>query len=433
MARNAIERRIDHLASLWNSASDEPAIRLVRWLVDLDEGRMVDVFVALEGQSAAQTADAFLKLGTPFENERDYATALLRELMAAAEASREGLRAKGLRDDWRAPAATQGQGAGRHLLIAAASLAAHYEDRFERLVLVLAPAAIRDSAGWRRWIEQLLRADIPASLRVMLCDPADAPLLDGIEAGAPGRAITLEPRLNMVAAISELARAEGADGPAKSFRIQLVALAAAARVKNGEAAQQAADRAVAIAHAEKWPDQEVVAMMALGATRLATGELDLAVRAYRGAFRAAEQAGVVGHPAAPKLRVAAGMGLGGAMLAAACWADAARVYEATAPLALTAQDGIMTVEAWRMASYCHAQAGAAAHSWQCGAEALQAGAALPPDLRGASTLPWVAQTMLRLIKGHVQQEQHTASLRARMDALLGQGWEARLDPAPAAP
>src|SRR5688500_13978963 len=70
MAKNVIENRIDRLASLWNASSD-PEVRLVRWLVSLDERRMVDVFPALENEEIGQTADGFLRLEAPFSCVED--------------------------------------------------------------------------------------------------------------------------------------------------------------------------------------------------------------------------------------------------------------------------------------------------------------------------------------------------------------------------
>jgi hypothetical protein len=294
------------------------------------------------------------------------------------------------------------------------------------LVLFLTPAMISDVPAWQRWLEQMLSSGIPSSLRVMVADPIDTPSLDELAARCPSRVLTIEPRLDMPAAMSELARSEGPDGPAKSYRIQLVALASAAGVKNGDAAQQAADHALTIARAEGWPDQEVVVQMAMGSTRLATGEFELSKRAYRAAFKAAEAAEEAAHPAAAKLRVAAGMGLAGAMLAASDWPDAARTYEATAPLAVAAEDSVMTVEAWRMASYCHAQAGAAGAAWRCGDEALWVGEALDDTTRQASTLPWVGQTMLQLLETHDRKDAFASGVIRRLNGLLGEGWEERL-------
>lgn len=428
MAKNAIERRIDRLAGLWNEASDDPEVRLVRWLVSLDERRMLDIFAALENEEVGQTADGFLRIAAPFAGMGDYAGALIDELVTLYEASREGLLGKGLAADWRVPEALPGEAAGRFFLRAAASLATYYPDRLDSLVLYFAPSHIADEAGWRTWLDHLLQAQTPAPLRFMVADPVEAPLLDALDARADGRAVTLEPRLDMAAAMGELARAEGNDGPAKSLRIHLVTLAGAAQVKNAKAAQQAAHHALAVAREQQWPDQEVVIHMAMGATHLATGAHASAVDSYRAALEAARQALAAGHPAGAKLRVAGSMGLGGTLLAAARWPEAAQAYEAAAPLAVAAEDGVMALEAWRMASHCHAAAGDAPAAWRCGGLALEAGSGLPDDLRQTSTLPWVAQTLLRLLEGHRERDRYASPVRARMEALLGAGWEARLEP-----
>jgi hypothetical protein len=142
---------------------------------------------------------------------------------------------------------------------------------------------------------------------------------------------------------------------------------------------------------------------------------------------AARRAAEAEHPAAAKLELSAGMGLGGALLAGARWAEAAKVYEACAPLAVAAPDDTMRLEAWRMAAHCYEQAGADPDAWRCARQAIEAGEALPEDRRKTSTLPWVGRTLLRLLERHYDDGRLAAALRARLDALLGAGWEGALE------
>jgi Domain of unknown function (DUF6531) len=422
--KNAIERRIDRLAELCNGALADAAIRLICWRCDLDERRMLGIFVELEAQDVAQTVGTFIKLAAPFTAPHDYADALVREIEAQYEASRDGLRQQGLFDGWRVPERQPDDPSGQYLLRAVDTLREAYADRMQLLVLVLAPDAIADGRAWRYWLERLALAQIPPLLRIMVIDPIEAPLLEGLDEASPGCVVTIEPSLDMPAALDELARSEGQDGPAKTFRIHLVTLSNAASKGNAKAAERAASRALAVAREQGWPDQEVVVHMALGASRLAASRCDPAATSYRDALLAARRAGEAKHPAAGKLELAAGMGLGGALLAGTEWAQAAKVYEACVPLATVVGDNIMTLEGWRMAAHCHEQAGADTEAWRCTLQAIAAGEALPEEQRRTSSLLWVGGGLLRLLDRHYDDQRDAVELRVRLDALLGGGWGA---------
>ncbi|MGF7212417.1 hypothetical protein GGE65_007044 [Skermanella aerolata] len=422
--KNAIERRVDRVAKLWNAFAADPDLRLLCWSCDRDERRVIDIFVALESEEAAQTPDAFIRLTSPFEHASSYAPALLEELATQYAQSREGLAEAGVPADWRVPEPVSDEAAGRRLLRAARSFHHCYRDRMDRLVLMLVPDRIDDPAGWLDWLARLAVADVPASVRIMVTDPSEAPMLaERLEQEAAERAVVVAPGLDMPAALDELARSEGEDGPAKQFRIAFVSLGTAAGKGNLKAAQRAAQTALGIARRERWIDQEVVVHMALGGARIGAKALGPAADSYREAILAARRARQARHPVAGKLELVAAMGLGSALVAAATWPEAARVYEAAAPIAAAAKDAVMGLEAWRMAAWCHEQAGNDREAWRCALKALDAGEALPEPMRATSTLPWVGDTLLRLLDRHYRDGDHAAVVRRRLETLLGPEWD----------
>jgi hypothetical protein len=116
------------------------------------------------------------------------------------------------------------------------------------------------------------------------------------------------------------------------------------------------------------------------------------------------------------------MGEGAALVAAERWPDAATVYERAVGLAEAAQDLTMTLEAWRMAAWCHEQAGADGEAWRCGQQALKAGEALPEAQRAQSTLPWVGELLLRLLERNYNDPRHAEQVQAQLVHLLGPEW-----------
>lgn len=431
--RNAVERRLERVAELWDRFAADPSLRALRLRGVLDDLRLVDLFIDVQNEEFGTAPDVFVRLGPSFRDPACYADDLISALCEQYEAARPELRARGIPADWEPPAALSEETDEAFLLRFAASFQAFYAERMQCLVLVLAPDAVADDQAFLDWIANLLDLGVPATLRLLVPDPAEAPRLEGLDERAPGLAVTINPALDMPGALEELARSEGEEGPAKLFRIHLVSLANAAGKGNITAAELAARRALEVAKKEDWPDQALVAHMGLAAAYLAAKRPDDAVGSYRKAMVAAEAAAKKEHPAAAKLRVSAVMGEGAALVAAAHWAEAAGVYERAAPLAEAAADPVMLLEAWRMAGYCHEQAGADRDAWRCGQLALEAGDKLPPEQRQQSTLPWVGQMLRRLLQRHYQDDHHSQALDARLDGLIGPGWERTLATEGAAP
>ena len=60
--KNAIEQRLDHIEALWNAFADKPDARRCRWLVSIDERRMIDVFVEVQYDESGAVPDVFVRL-----------------------------------------------------------------------------------------------------------------------------------------------------------------------------------------------------------------------------------------------------------------------------------------------------------------------------------------------------------------------------------
>jgi tetratricopeptide (TPR) repeat protein len=432
--RNAIERRVDRLADQWRAFAADPALRLLRWRATADDLRMVDLFVDVQGEELGTTPDVFVRLGPAFGDPSRYASALLSAFLDQYDAARHDLETQGIAAGWQLPEAAIDETDPAFLVRAATSFQAYYAERMQCLVLVLAPGAVADDRAFAAWLIDLLQQGLSPALRLMVPDLADAPRLDGLDKMAPGLAVTIDPALDMPGALEELARSEGAEGPAKLFRVNLASIASAGARGNLTAAERAAGRALEVARKEEWADQALVAHMALAAVYLGAGRAEDAVGCYRKAGIAAEAVAAKGHPAAAKLRLTATMGEGAGLVAAARWREAAAAYEHAAPLAETAGDPLMLLEAWRMAGWSYEQAGADRDAWRCGQLALEAGERLPTDQRGQSTLPWVGQMLLRLLDRHYRDDVHQAKvMRSRLDGVFGKGWERALEPEGAIP
>ncbi len=422
--KNAIERRIDELAGLWNEFASNPQPRMLRWLTDADGAQLVEVFLEVQNEEVGDVPDLFIRFDTPFEDPRRHGLALLALLREKYEEIREGIAAEGIASEWTCPTPRPGESDIAALAKACASLRTYYEAIMENLVLVLMPQAVADVAGWQEWLRKLVRSGLPANVRVMVLDDEEAPILDTVCKAEPERIVTVTPDLDMPGAMEELARS-GGTGPGVSFRRHFVALSNAAAAGDLAKAARSGAAALSIASEHHWPQMQVVIHMALGGAYLGVGKLVEALASYRTAGKVAGDATAEGDPLGPKLRVQSLLADGSALVSGGQHAEAAVVYETAAPLATQQGDHLMAMESCRMAAYCHEMNGQFELAWRCGQLALEAGGSLDDQLRTNSTLQYVGQGLLRLTK-HRAYARMADDVRERMAELIGPDWEQKV-------
>lgn len=421
--KNAIELRLAELDERWNVFAESAGPRLLRWVADAESGQLVDGWVQLACEGDGDLPDFFLRLETPFASSV-HGLSLVEELHAQVEAARAALAEEGEALEWSVPPVLLGETDVSALARCCAAFQAHHGERMLKLGVMLAPREVLDPAGWQQWLHRLVHASASDAVRFLVVDPADAPLLDALAAAEPVLVASEPLDLDMAGARAELAAGAAGDDPGSQFRVHFVALTNAAGKGELAAAHEAAERALAIAGQHGWMAMQVVVYVALGSAYVSGGHTDHALVAYRGARQAAHGAAQQGDPSAPKLVVQSWLGEGTALVSAGRFDEAAAVYAQAAPVATSCGDPMMTLEAWRMAAYCHEQAGDADSAWRCGHAALDAGEQLDEGMRAASTLPFAGQGLLRLAQRWAYADQADA-VRARMTALVGPDWETR--------
>lgn len=427
--KNAIERRLDWLHDQWVEFVEQPDARVLRWVIRPDELRLIEVFLEKEADDrAGELPDLFLRLAAPFSDVNSYGDALLEELLAWYEATRPELEEEGIDASWASPREAE---PNTHSLIrfvaASASLREHYQELVEVLALVLTPGDVADTGEWQRWL--LAAAErVPETVRIVVLDDVEAPQLAGLAEVVP-LVVTTAAGLDMPAAMTELARAGGSGRPDAQFRVRFTELGQAVGGGDLEGAERAGGAALAIAQENGWTHLVGAVQLVLGGAFVGAGRTTEAVERYRAVGAAGVQLEEQGDPdgVGCKLRLQASFAAGAAYVAEPDWAAAARTYEAAAPLAVSARDPLMLFEAWRMASYCHEQAGEAARAWECGMDGLRAADAVPPDQRANSTLPHLGDAMMRLA---ASSPEHQEVIHGTMVELTGTpGWRPQQPPA----
>lgn len=397
MAQNPVEQRLADLARDWLIFRDDDPASLLIWQVADNARRLVAAF--FESQKYASdyaTGDLFIDFDTPFEYALQYSRDLKIFLAESYAASVDALRQQGESVNWAFdPTAFPDSPEG--FVRAVGSFIAHYGERIGTLVVVLQPESGVDRAGFAQWLQRVLATHPPRRLRFVLLDSSDSPRLNAFSAADDTPIARRVLALDGHAVAQETFAQEATVGAAGIFRNQLAALIALVERGSVEQVKSKARDALAFVRQQHWQDQEVVVRLLVAGALLKAARHDEAVAVYQASRQAAEQALAAGHPAGQKMILQTWFGEAGAQLAAGQSALAAASYRQAARSAQADQNLILTIEARRMAAYCHAQAGELPAAHACSRQALAAGASLKAEVRGLTSLPLAAMDFMRTL------------------------------------
>ncbi|WNG22795.1 hypothetical protein F0U62_01215 [Cystobacter fuscus] len=420
--KNAVERRLDVLHDQWTEFAQLPEARLLRWVVEPDEVRMVEAFLRKEeDERLGECPDLFLRLEEPFDEPARYGRTLREALVRLEEESRAGLEEEGL-SGWRCPPVKGGATDEEAFLAACESLRSHYESLCEHLVLVLLPVRGTDAGAWREWLRRAVEKAEAPHVRLVVLDDARTLALEPLAELLPERVVTIPARLDMGRALEELSREAGhVDTPGGQFRELFVRMGNAATKGHVDKVEELGARAVAVAAGHGLHSLVVTARFVMGGAQLGAQRPREALEHYRQAEAAAEQSEAKGEPEGALLRLKARLAQGAARVTAQEYAQAATLYEQTALLARALKDARMELECWRMASWCCELQKEVERAWAHGQRAWEVGRAMDTGTRETSTLPYVAEALVRL--SHERRGPRAArEMELEVESVLGQDW-----------
>jgi hypothetical protein len=218
------------------------------------------------------------------------------------------------------------------------------------------------------------------------------------------------------------------DSQGARYRELLARLAGAAQRGELKQVERLGDDAVRVATQQGWHGLAVAAHWVVAGALLAAGKPQEAADRYRQAEAAASEAELKGETQGAGLRLKTRVALGAALVAARQWSLAAPLYEETAPLARTLKDAHLELECWRMGSFCRESLPELDKALVDAQQAWEVGKALEPQARATSTLPYVAEALVRLRQAR-QGEAAARQMETEARALLGQGWRSSLQAA----
>lgn len=430
---NAVTRRLALITERYEEFRSDDDARLLRFLADAGDAKLLEVWLEVEDTEGGTQPDLFLRMTSPFKDNTRFGFALIEEIKKHYADFSEGLKEEGLPAAWKCPPhEPAAESDVKALARTCASLRAAHADLMDTLVLALFPPAIYDPREWQRWLYALIRAEgLPPEVRFLVLDDLIQPRMESLAKAEPKRMMTQPLALDLDGAMNETAAA-GDDGSAgAAFRKHFTALATAAGRNDTAACGKHSEAALGIADAEAaagkpgWLPLKAVIHLTLGVAHLNAKRTDQAVKTYGDAEKAALAAMEKQEPGAGKLRIQAKLSAGSALVGAARFPEAGKIYEETAPLAAAEPDPILELESLRMAAYCREASKDWEGAWNLGGKALKAGEKLEPSLKANSTLPYVGQGLTRV--NNKARKTDGATLKKHLDKVIGEGWEKKIE------
>ena len=401
-ANDPIGQRLMLLSDLYAEFAAEPNARILRWVLESDEVRMVDAFVAMEQDDrAGQLAEIFLTLEAPFERTESHGLSLRDELLSGYATSASAIVQSGVEANWRAPEVDPREDDVACLIRTCQSFLDHYAFP-GRIVLLLRPVQVRDARAYDAWLQRFALA-APERVRAMLFDLSDQRMHQALADRDPECIVSCEPQLNMPQALEELSVAGGNfDTPGGQFRMYFVKLGSALRANDLDEAIRIGELALAIATSQNWHYLQVPVHMVLAGALSGAGRHDDAFLRYRAAEQAAldgeTNGGAAEREICPRLRMQARLGLGAGLIHARSWKAAAELYEATAPLAEALADLRSVLDCHRLASFCLEQDKQLDEAFRIGLLGLAVARSMDVETRETSSFAYLGEALLRLTR-----------------------------------
>lgn len=431
---NPIQRELEKLNEQWEEFISSK-LPILRWHFAADDMDLAFGFIKTKEQLDEKNPELFIHLHAEFHSVETFSYALAEEMnqmiaegIADAELDEAESQSPATTiHDWTPPDLTDCRTGYNALFRSCVHALQAFEDYVHYLVIIITPTAVKNrdayTEWWRNCCEINSRYQWPDSLKIVFFDIEKESPLATLAREKQQHMHSMDAPVDMNAAIQGVLKEADDGSPHAAFRKITVDLQKAVGKQDKAAMEKLSSTAIALAQEHHWLDMWVVTLLTRAAGYLGFQAYDLALADYRNAQIISAQGEQENVPGCNKLQLQARVCEGTCLFSAGRFEEAANAYAQGAQLAETQQDSLMTLEGWRMASFCMERAGYKKIAWEYGMKALDTGSKMEEQERAHSTLPFLAQALLR-ISPNGDMDQH---IKQRFNQLLGDDWQQRLE------
>ncbi len=422
---NPITDRIKVITKHWTTFAKDPDARICRWKVESDEVRMIEAFIKRESANEAETDDYFLSFRPPFDHYDDYAILL----NAVIQEEIEVLQKQFNEEVFKTPASNSTgfkiKNAPSYFLNQLSDLRTGFLDFPGHLVAVLLPGEIADTKGYLKWLEQVIKNEIPDNVRFLVIDLDTAPFYQALAEKYPRLIHTIEPNLDMDGAMKELASAGDPRDPGVKFRKLLVEMsqhAAKGRIKEMERTGEAA---IAVATQQGWQELQTNTYFLMASGYLRTGDKEKSIATYDKAALIAATGWQDGDDLCAKLLVQILLCKGSVFFGEKDYEMAREIYTNAIAPADDVKFHMGHLEARRMIATCYDFENEKKEAWKTYMEALDIGEHIDAEFRSSSTLPYVGAALVRIADDD-GKDKVVKEIEEKMEELCGADWKKKV-------
>ena len=431
---NAITQRLDKLSTLWQQFLSMPQARVCRWLIADDEASMMDTFIGVESEDST---DFIFELNAPFIKSDTYGQHLSEELSELIEGIRPALQAEGFVINWFSQYEYDRRNAALGFMDNINALPYGFDAALEGgntylsgrqaelevFIFCIKPTAI--TKDYEMWLADAIEARIDPRVRLLLIDRKETMLLDKLAKKYQGIVHTIQPELDMPAAIRQLAATGNPSDPGVKFRKAFVELTQAATRADISAVNKLAVLPLSIATENNWMPMQVAVHAVKGNTFLNAKRYNEALQVYDHAYQLAAAGYAQGDEIGGILTIQLLFAKATVFISTKNFREAAETYSQAATRSEALKDYFQVMEARRMEGFCHQQLSKPYESWDAYNLALQCAEQLDTMTLENSTFPYVGQALLDLAQKLGKKDDYF-KIDKTMIAYIGTDWKKKI-------
>jgi tetratricopeptide (TPR) repeat protein len=421
-APNAITQRLDKLSTLWQQFLSMPNARVCRWLIEEDENAMMDTFIGIQSEDGR---DFVFELNTPFTKSETYGQQLSDELSELIEGIRPALQAEGFLINWYSQHDYDRRNPALGFVQNINALPYGFETLDEDVVFVFCIKPTTINKEYETWLMDAIEVRLDPRVRLLVIDRKDGIVLDKLAKKYTGIIHTIQPDLDMPAAIRQLAASGNPADPGVKFRKAFVELTQAAGKLNIDAVNKLAVLPLSIATENNWMPMQVAVQAVKGNTLLNVKRYNEALQVYDHAYHLAAAGYAQGDEVGGILTIQLLFAKATVFISMKNFKEAADTYNQAAQRSEALKDHFQMMEAHRMEGFSYQQMSKPYEAWDAYNLALLCAEQMDTMTLENSTFPYVGQALMDLAQ-KLGKKQEYFDIDNKMTDYIGKDWKDKI-------
>jgi tetratricopeptide (TPR) repeat protein len=421
-APNAITQRLDKLSTLWQQFLSMPNARVCRWLIEEDENAMMDTFIGIQSEDGR---DFVFELNTPFTKSETYGQQLSDELSELIEGIRPALQAEGFPINWYSQHDYDRRNPALGFVQNINALPYGFDTLDEAVVFVFCIKPTTINKEYETWLMDAIEARLDSRVRLLVIDRKDSIVLDKLAKKYTGIIHTIQPDLDMPAAMRQLAASGNPADPGVKFRKAFVELTQAAGKLNMDAVNKLAVLPLSIATENNWMPMQVAVHAVKGNTLLNVKRYNEALQVYEQAYHLAAAGYAQGDEVGGILTIQLLFAKATVFISMKNFKEAADTYNQAAQRSEALKDYFQMMEAHRMEGFSYQQMSKPYEAWDAYNLALLCAEQMDTMTLENSTFPYVGQALMDLAQ-KLGKKQEYFDIDNKMTDYIGKNWKDKI-------